>query len=184
MIRTGLWASAAAAAVLGFSAASLAQSRGRTDDPEGSEYGKGGYQRIGGAQQFSLAFDWGAAVESDTRRYGGAPLFFGLTASYWMTDWFLLDASANYLLSSKKFDLLLGPRFRTVTWPISFVVGLKAGPIFFNDNSVRFGIAPQAGFDLMLERHVILGLSYEPDIPLGDDGGVSHRIFMTIGYRF
>jgi hypothetical protein len=184
MIRTGLWASAAALAMLVCSTAAQAQSRGRTDDPEGSEYGKGGYRRIGGAQQFSLAFDWGAAIESDSRRYDGTPLFFGLTASYWTTDWFLLDASANYLLSSKKFNLLLGPRFRTVTYPVSFVVGLKAGPIFLNDNSVRFGISPQAGFDMMLERHVLLGINYSPDIPLGDGGGVSHRIYMTIGYRF
>lgn len=184
MIRKRFWAGTAALAVLSVGAAANAQSRGRTDGPEGSEYGKGGYQRLGGAQQFSIAFDWGAAIESDTRRYDGTPLFFGLTASYWMTDWFLLDASGNYLLSSKKFNLLVGPRFRTVTYPVSFVVGLKAGPIFFNNNTVRFGISPVAGFDLLLERHVLLGINYAPDIPLGDDGGVSHRIFMTIGYRF
>ncbi len=170
--------------MLGLSIAAPAQSRGRNDGSQDSEYGKGGSQQIGGAPHFSLAFDWGAVIESDTRRYNGAPLFLGLTASYWTTDWFLLDASANYLLSSKKFDLLLGPRFRTVTYPFSFAVGLKAGPIFFNDSSVRLGISPQAGFDLILEGHVLLGLSYAPDIPLGGDGGVSHRILIGVGYRF
>jgi len=169
--------------MLGFSIAAPAQSRGRSDVQKDSEYGKGGSLQIGGAQQFSLAFDWGVVIESDGQRYNGAPLFLGLTASYWTTDWFLLDASANYLLSSKKFDLLFGPRFRTVTYPFSFVVGLKAGPIFFNDSSVRLGISPQAGFDLVLQHLVLLGLSYAPDIPLGD-GGVSHRILMSIGYRF
>ena len=101
-----------------------------------------------------------------------------------MAEWFLLDASANYLLSSKKFDVLLGPRFRTVTYPLSFVVGLKLGPIFFNDNSVRLGVSPQAGLDVMVERHLLLGLSYAPDIPLSSDGGISHRILMSVGYRF
>ena len=183
MIRRSLWVGALALAVLGLSTPVFAQSRGRTDGPEGSEYGKGGYNRLGGAQQFSLALDWGAAIESDNT-YTGSPLFFGLTGSYWITDYFLLDASANYLLSSKKFDLFVGPRFRTVTYPISFSIGFKAGPIFLPNNNVRFGISPQAGFDFMLERHVILGIGYAPDIPLGDGGGVAHRIFMTIGYRF
>jgi len=169
--------------MLGLSVTAPAQARERSEGLQGSEYGKGGSERIGVAQQFSLAFDWGVAIESDGQRYNGAPLFLGLTASYWTTDWFLLDASANYLLSSKKFDLLFGPRFRTVTYPFSFVVGLKAGPIFFNDSSVRLGISPQAGFDLVLQHLVLLGLSYAPDIPLGD-GGVSHRILMSIGYRF
>src|SRR6516225_9060326 len=76
---------AAALAMLGLSIAAPAQSSPQT----------------GGAPHFSLAFDWGAVIESDTGRYNGAPLFLGLTASYWTTDWFLLDASANYLLSSK-----------------------------------------------------------------------------------
>jgi hypothetical protein len=181
MIRRSLWVGALALAVLGLSTPVFAQSRGRTDGPEGSEYGKGGYNRLGG--NFSLAIDWGAAIESDNT-YTGSPLFVGLTASYWATDYFLLDASANYLLSSKKFDLLVGPRFRTVTWPVSFSVGFKAGPIFLPNNAVRFGISPQAGFDLLLERHLILGVGYAPDIPLGDGGGVAHRIFMTVGYRF
>ncbi len=182
MIRGWLWASAVALIVLGSSATVFAQSRGRTDGPEGSEYGKGGYRRLGG-EEFSLAVEWGAAIESDSG-YSGTPMFVGGTMSYWGTEWFLIDLSGNYLFSSKKVDILLGPRFRTATWPVSFNVGFKAGPIFLPDNRVRFGIAPQAGFDLLLERHLILGISYAPDIPLGDGGGVSHRIFMTIGYRF
>src|SRR6266849_4177515 len=128
MIRRSLWVGVIALAMLGLATDVFAQSRGRTDGPEGSEYGKGGYNRLGGAQQFSLALDWGAAIESDNT-YTGSPLF-------------------------------------------------------LPNNNVRFGISPQAGFDFMLERHVILGIGYAPDIPLGDGGGVAHRIFMTIGYRF
>lgn len=159
----------------------LAQSRGRTDGPEGSEYGKGGYSGFGG-QQFSLTFDWGASIEADSK-YNNAPLFVGITASYWSTDWFLLDVSPAYLISSKKFNILLGPRFRSVTYPVSFSIGLKAGPIFLNDGAVRFGLSPQVGGDLLFERRIILGLAYAPDIPLGG-GGVAHRISMSIGYRF
>jgi hypothetical protein len=183
MIRRQPWAGAVLLAALGFATPALAQSRGRTDGPEGSEYGKGGYRRLSGAEQFSLAIDWGAAIESDSG-YNGSPMLFGLTASYWGADWFLIDVSSNYLLSSKKFDLLVGPRFRTVTYPVSFSVGVKAGPIFLPNNSVRFGVAPQVGFDLLLERHAILGIAYAADVPLSGGGGVAHRIFMTIGYRF
>jgi hypothetical protein len=180
MIR--LSAGAVALVVLGSSASGFAQSRGRTDGPEGSEYGKGGYSSLGSGY-FSLAVDWGTSIESDSN-YSGTRMFVGGTLSYWGTDWFLVDLSGAYLFSSKKYDVLLGPRFRTATWPVSFNVGFKAGAIVLPDNQVRFGIAPQAGFDLLVERHLILGISYAPDIPLGDGGGVAHRIFMTIGYRF
>jgi hypothetical protein len=182
MIRPQLGLGALLLAALTASLPALAQSRGRTDGPEGSEYGKGGYRGLGG-EQFSLAFEWGASIEADSK-YSNAPLFVGITASYWNTDWFLLDVSSEYLISSKKYNILLGPRFRSVTYPVSFSIGLKAGPIFIPDDGVRFGISPQVGADLLLERRIILGLGYAPDIPLGGGGGVAHRIFMTIGYRF
>jgi hypothetical protein len=179
MIRRQLGVGALWLAAFSTSIPALAQSRGRTDGPEGSEYGKGGYSRLGG-EQFSLAFDWGASIEADNSK---TPLFVGLTASYWSTDWFLLDFSSAYLLSSKRYNILLGPRFRSITYPVSLSIGLKAGPIFLQDGGVRFGLSPQIGGDLLLERRIILGLGYAPDIPLGS-GGVAHRIFMTLGYRF
>jgi len=182
MIRRQAWMCALIAAAIVWPAPASAQRRGRTDGPENSEWGKGGYSS--GIGSFSLALDWGAAIEhEDKYGYSGTPLFVGGTLSYWSTDWFALDLSGAYLLVSKKVDVLIGPRFRTVTYPVTLGFAVKAGPIFLDGGTVRFGISPQVSLDLLLDRHLIFALGYAVDIPFSS-GGVASRIFMTIGYRF
>jgi hypothetical protein len=169
----------------------LAQERGRTDGPEGSEYGKGGYSRPSGGQ-FSLEFNWGAAVNQEAPPRDapdGPPLFLGVTASFWADDWFLLDFSSSYVLDGGRLNLLVGPRFRTFGYPLSLHVGLRAGAIVIPEVGLRFGLSPQVGADLLLgsRDNIIMGLSYAPDIPLPveiDGGGITHRLFLSLGYRF
>ena len=181
---------AALALAMSLAGAAQAQERGRTDGPEGSEYGKGGYERAplnsGGQGNFSIALDWGADV-LDVGVSDGTPMVIGGTLTWWQDDWFLLDFSGAYLGNGKRTDLLVGPRFRTPFWPVSFSVGLKAGAMFLPQNTVRFGIAPQVGFDIVFNDRIPLGLNYAVDIPIGDNNGVdliAHRIFMSVGYRF
>ncbi len=184
-----VWGAVALLAAMPLSA--LAQEGGRTDGPEGSEYGKGGYRDPGGGQ-FSLEFNWGAAVNQVSPPEGapeGPPLFLGLTASLWGDDWFQLDFSGAYVMDGGRLDLLVGPRFRTYGYPLSLHAGLKAGAIVIPEVGLRFGLSPQVGADLMLGNrdNIILGLAYAPDIPLpveitGDS--VTHRLFMSLGYRF
>jgi len=165
--------------------AASAQPRGRTDGPEGSEYGTGGYSRSSEGH-FSLEANWGASLIDDqyTRDFDGAPLFVGLTASYWGDDWYQMDLSGAYLFNDGRFNLLAGPRFRTTGYPVSFHLGLKAGAIFIPDTTVRFGLSPQVGADVLFANdHVLAGLAYAVDVPVGG-GGVANRIFMNVGYRF
>lgn len=168
-----------------------AQERGRTDGPEGSEYGKGGYQDLNGGQ-FSLEFNWGAAINEETSPEGapeGPPLFLGVTGSFWGDDWYQLDFTGVYVLDGGRFDLLVGPRFRTYGYPLSLHAGLKAGAIFIPEVGVRFGLSPQVGADLLVGNRddIILGLAYALDIPLparADGRSNTHRVFMSLGYRF
>ncbi|HZI09576.1 MAG TPA: hypothetical protein VE153_04235 [Myxococcus sp.] len=164
-----------------------AQERGRTDGPEGSEYGKGGYDDPGG-RGVSLQFDWGAAVNVEEPRRGapeGPPLFVGATLSLWGDDWYQLDMSGAYVFDGGRFVGMVGPRFRTWGWPIVFTAGLKAGAIVIPEEGLRFGISPQVGAEFMLgdSDHLLMGLNYTPDIPLGG-GGATHRIGMSVGYKF
>lgn len=175
----------AAVLILAAPAASFAQGRGRTDGPEGSEYGKGGYDSPGGGP-VSLEVNWGASLQDKSTLRGvsqGSPLFVGVTASYWAYDWFLVDANADYLFDSQKINLLVGPRLRTQYFPLSFSVGLRAGAIVHKNDGVYFGISPQAGFDMLLGRRFLLGLGYAADIPVGIEG-VAHRVFLNLGVRF
>ncbi len=169
----------------------LAQERGRTDGPEGSEYGKGGYSRPSSGQ-LSLQFDWGAGVNQEPPPQGapkGPPIFLGLTAAYWWDDWLQLDFSGAYVLDGGRLDLLAGPRFRTYGYPLSLYAGLKAGAIFVPELGMRFGLSPQVGADFIVgdRDNIILGLAYALDIPLparADGGSNTHRVFMSLGYRF
>lgn len=160
-----------------------------TDGPEGSEYGKGGYGDNSG--NFSLEFNWGAAtVEDETLKDGtiikadGTPLFVGITGAFWMDDWFQLEISGQTLLINGNTNILVGPRFRTAAYPVSFSAGLKAGVILVEDVGARFGISPQLGADIFLADRYLLGLGYATDIPVGTEGEEAHRLFMTLGYRF
>ncbi len=164
---------------LAFPLAALAD--GRTDGPEGSEIGKGGYERVGGGN-YSLGLDWGYAGGAAPAS-PGAPLFVGLTGSYWADDWFLIDVSASYLFYQKNFDVLAGPRMRTTFYPVSTSLGLKAGATFASDGALRFGLQPNVGADILLGR-VTLGLFYAPDILFSNPITVAHKIGMNIGMRF
>ena len=156
----------------------LAQERGRTDGPENSEQGKGGYSRQNGGR-FSLAFNWGAAFESGD---SSPPLYAGGTASYWVDDLIIGDATVLYLADTKKTEFMIGPRFRTPTYPVGFSAGLKAGAATHSGDSVRFLLSPQVGVDFALADHLLLGLVGAADIALGQ--GTAFRAGMDIGWRF
>jgi hypothetical protein len=184
-----VWGAVVLLAVLPLPA--LAQERGRTDGPEGSEYGKGGYKDLHGGQ-FSLEFNWGVAANQVPPPEGapeGPPLFLGLTASFWGDDWYQLDLSGAYVLDGGRLDLLVGPRFRTYGFPVSLHAGLKAGAIFIPEVGTRFGLSPQVGADLLVgdREDIVLGLAYALDIPLpawSDGRTNTHRVFVSLGYRF
>ena len=185
-----LWGAASlAAAVMMAPSPARAQQRGRTDGPEGSEYGKGGYSRSSDSR-FSLEFNWGAAFAADatTVRRGSVPLFLGGTASLWGAEWYQFDLSGAYVMQNGQWSVLAGPRFRTYGFPVSFNVGLKAGGFFIPDTGLRFGLSPQVGVDLFAaNERLVLGLGYALDVPIvgsGDFRGIMNRLFMNIGYRF
>lgn len=168
-----------------------AQERGRTDGPEGSEYGKGGYQpapsgTFDGGGRLSLAFNGGASLYTPpafSNVGSSAPLFVGATLSFWADDWFLIDLSGAYLVNAERGQLLIGPRFRTASWRISGYAGLQAGAMVDSVNGLRFALSPNVGGDLLLTDHWNLGLGFAYDLPVGG-GQPASRLSLNIGYRF
>lgn len=173
-------------ACLGASSLSLAQERGRTDGPEGSEYGKGGYVRSSGSRAFSLQLDWGASLQERGALGGvdtGAPLFGGVTASFWGDEWFLIEASGAYLVNNGRVNVLVGPRFRAPLHPVGLSAGLQAGAVVIPDHGLRFALSPKVGADLLIDNRYLLGLTYAFDLAFGGNG-TAHRFFLSLGYRF
>src|SRR5262245_13487499 len=99
--------------------AAAEKERARTDGPEGSEIGKGGYKDPAGGN-FSLSVSAGGSFGNypDKRVFDpGPPLFVGLVATYWAGDWYLFDLEGDYMLNNKAVNAFIGPRFRTMAWP-------------------------------------------------------------------
>ncbi len=176
-------------ALLVTAAPALAQEGGRTDGAEGSEQGKGGYDKPSGSSRFSLTLNWGASIPVGLPAplgglgFTGAPLYLGGTASLWMYDWFLLDAHGSYAFNTGRVNILVGPRFRTATWPVSASLGLRAGAILDPQVGLRFGLSPVAAVELIFIKHLLLGLEGSFDLPLAGNGSAL-RIGLNVGWRF
>ncbi|MGQ0508888.1 MAG: hypothetical protein ACT4TC_26600 [Myxococcaceae bacterium] len=166
--------------------AAVAQERGRTDGPEGSEYGKGGYRRASGSGRFSFGLNFGAALGNSPPLSGAGtgrvPLMVGGTLSFWGDDWFVLDLDGAYNFNQQRVHLNIGPRFRTGFWPVSLWAGLKAGPTITQFEGVRFALTPTVGADIVFDNGILAGIGYAFDIVFA--GEHSHRIYMNVGYRF
>ncbi|OFX24537.1 MAG: hypothetical protein A2V77_06680 [Anaeromyxobacter sp. RBG_16_69_14] len=162
----------------------LAQGRGRTDGPEGSEIGKGGYSPSSGA--FSLQLDGGGAFTVAGGQFS-PPLFIGATATYWGTDYYRLDLSGAYVPGNDSFhvwEALVGPSFRAMTYPLSFSAGLQAGAFIPSQGDTRFILSPRVGVDFLVESNLLAGLNANYDITLGDIDLSIVRVYLSVGYRF
>jgi hypothetical protein len=179
---------ALALAFFAISGSAFAQeSGGRTDGPEGSEIGKGGYTRLGGDHKVSLTLDWGGVFLSDGGT-GNTPFMLGGTLSWAADDWVSFDFSGEYLFDLKGFEPLVGPRFRAPFYPVAFNVGVKAGALVYTpsgglDSKAYFVLSPQAGLELTMIERIAFGLNYALDIPIGADELIN-RIYLSVGYKF
>jgi hypothetical protein len=170
-------------AVLG-SGNALAQDRGRTDGPEGSEIGKGGYTSgPGGLGGFSLTLDGGGAITIKNGQFS-PPLYAGLTASFWDADFYRIDLSGFYVPDPKLWGVLLGPSFHTTTWPIAFSAGFQAGLHIPHEGAVNFIISPRVGMDWITTSHFQLGVFANFDINLANFDFSIIRVGLSIGWRF
>jgi len=155
---------------------------GRTDGAEGSEVGFGGYtaSTVG---RFSLAAEGGANFALKKGVADGAPLYVGGTLSYWMTDWSSIGLQANYAFNTERLMVLMGPSFRTDTWPMSFYIAVRAG--FAKDTKTRFALSPELGADMLLAQRFIMGLLAAWDWPMGEGTMPSQlRVGLRLGWRF
>jgi len=165
----------------------LSQERGRTDGPEGSEVGKGGYKPAsGGGGAFSIQFDGGGAFTVKGPQFS-PPLFAGATATYWGTDYYRVDLSGAYVFGTSNyhvFEVLVGPSFRTISYPLSFSLGLQAGAYIPNQGDARFVLSPRIGMDFLPESALLMGINANYDLTLGNADLSIVRVYLSFGVRF
>ncbi len=133
--------------------------------------------------RFSAALHAGASLPDHDLNPDGHPLLIGLTASYWVSEWLIFDASPTYMFDSGKLNLLAGPRFRLGLGPVGVHLGLQAGVVLREPLAPRIAVSPQAGVDTLLSGRYIVGVGYAGDLTFVA-GTLKHRFFATLGYRF
>ena len=161
---------------------------GRTDGPEGSEYGKGGYGRFRGEGRFYLEGLIGAAtVDVDNENGIGTSqtdLMAGLTAGYRIEDW--LGFQLGYArIAEQNADFISGGiRSSYGADPFSYYAALDAEIYAPEGGSKYFGLAPGIGAEVALTDRLRAGLRFQRDVIFADESIGISRFAATLRFDF
>ncbi len=161
---------------------------GRTDGPEGSEYGKGGYGRFRGEGRFYIeGFLGSATVDSDDENGIGTSqtdLMAGLTAGYRVEDW--LGFQLGYArIAEQNADFVSGGiRSSLGADPFNYYAGLDAEIYSPEAGARHFGIAPSIGAEIVLTDRIRAGLRFQRDIIFADESIDINRFAASLQFDF
>ena len=180
------------AGVLGLVAAAGAADPepGRTDGPEGSEYGTGGYRFYGsGGGNYLEAFFGAAQVDVQAEAVGAdnasqTDLVVGLNAGRQLEDWLAFQLGFGHISDQKISLFTAGMRNTYATEPFGYFLSLDAELYVQDGEETRFGIVPGAGGELVLSDHLRVGLGYQHDFVFSDDNIDIDRYTARIVFDF
>ncbi len=157
---------------------------GRTDGPEGSEYGQGGYDAgVGGVY---IQANFGAVVVADSATSADDTyLTGGFAIGMTRDDWVSIEAGADFFDPNNGSTVTLiniGAKFRALYDPLAFYFSLKPGITL--DRIDSFRLTPGVGADLYATDHLSLGLAFDYDINFEERLSNFYRVYTTIGLRF
>ena len=155
---------------------------GRTDGPEGSEYGKGGYWHKAQYGRFYTEGFLGAAmverteVRFDRNSNEKTDLVLGGHAGYMIEEWLAFQLGFARVLDQGISIYSGGIRSSYVYQPFNYYVSLDAGLYSLPDAGNRFdktlfGIAPGVGGEVMLSDHLRVALRFQRDFVFGEQEG-------------
>jgi hypothetical protein len=170
--------------LLGFATLAGAQATGRTDGPEKSEYGKGGYPFGGRVGRFYVTPAFGSGFFDAPQRGAQTGLLYGLDLGYEMDEWVGLQGSYHYLTDRDVSLFGLGSRFTYRRLPFAYHVSVQAGLYAPRAGSRDFGLAPGAGVDVVLHERLQVGLGFRRDFIFSDARSRLSRVYATVGVYF
>ena len=163
---------------------------GRTDGPEGSEIGKGGYPRYRTPGVFFVEPYFGAATVDVEPEGGGlssdqTDLIYGANLGYLMEDWLGFQVGYGYIAGDQKASLFgAGIRNLLVYEPFNYFLRLDAEIYAPDVGDARFGLAPGAGAEVVLTERVRAGLQYQHDFIFADDSISINRFTARLQLKF
>lgn len=148
---------------------------GRTDGPEGSEYGKGGYRYAAQyGRLYAEGFLGAAMVERNSNEK--TDLVLGGHAGYMIEEWLAFQLGFARVLDQGIAIYSGGIRSSYVYQPFNYYVSLDAGLYSLPDADDRvgktlFGIAPGVGGEVMLSDRLRVALRFQRDFVFGEQKG-------------
>ena len=185
------WLTLAVMITVGLSSAQ-AQDRAqeaRTDGPEGSEIGHGGYpwQETGHLYVEGM---FGAAVLDIEPEAGGpdvsqTDLISGVSVGYMMEDWLGFQLGYGHIGGDQKTSLYsAGVRNLLNYEPVNAYLSLDAELYSPDVGDSRFGIAPGVGAEVVLTQWLRAGLRYQHDFIFADDNISINRFSASLQIKF
>jgi hypothetical protein len=161
---------------------------GRTDGPEGSEYGKGGYSRYGlGGEYFLEGFFGSAQVDVEVEgadNTSQTDLLAGLTLGYQIEDWLYFQVGYGHISDQKLNLYSVGTRSRYDLSPFGYFLTLDAGLLSPDGGDSNFSVTPGAGVDLMISEKLQVGLAFQHDFVMSDDNLDIDRFTAKLRFTF
>ena len=178
------------AGVLGLVAAAGAAGPepGRTDGPEGGEYGTGGYRYFGSGGGFYLEGLFGSAqvdVEvPNADNTSKTDLIVGVTGGRQLEEWLAFQLGFGHISDQKINLFTAGMRNTYDAEPFGYHLSLDAEIYSPNEGDTRFAIVPGAGGELVLSERLRVGLGYQHDFVFSDDNIDIDRFTARIQFQF
>ena len=161
---------------------------GRTDGPEGSEYGKGGYGRFRSEGQLYVEGYLGSATVSTEYESGletqETDLFTGLYVGYQIENW--LGFQVGYARIANQAAHLISAGTRSVfdASPFAYYLAIDAEIYAPAGRDSHFAVAPGVGAEVGLNETLHVGLHLQRDIIFADDSIGINRLSAKIRFNF
>ena len=171
-------------AILALAVPTFADDSGRTDGPEGSEYGKGGYRYWSTGGAYFLEGFVGAAVVDTDLEVSETDLFSGVNAGYMVEDWLAVQLGFGHISDQKTNLFSAGMRSSYALDPFSYSFSLDTELYSPDVGSTKFGIAPGVGAEMHLSERLHIGLRFQHDFIFADDNISINRFSGKIQFQF
>ena len=162
---------------------------GRTDGPEGSEFGKGGYSRFREGGDIYIEGFFGAAAldleRVDGTDFNSTDLISGFNVCYTIQDYLSVQGGYGHIGGDQSTDLFsIGVRNSMGRDPVNCFFSIDAELYSPEQGGDKFGVVPGIGAELVVSEWMQIGLRFQRDFIFADDTIRINRFTTRLQFQF